>query len=137
MPKVAASCGSASLVPFWVALFFWTGISSLLILGLWLRANTYAVPPDNFTLRILDSAELAKLSPDQQKLWRQIPESDRYVEVSIKNPFVFRLVFPYAAPGIAFAGAALISSLWIRLRPRRDVPVAATPRMAPATPVGG
>ena len=137
MSKVSASCGSTSLVPFWIALSFWTGLSSLLILGLWLRANTYAVPPDNFTLRVLDSAELAKLSPDQQKLWSRIPESDRYAEVSIKNPFVFRLVCPYAAPGIAFAGAALISSLWIRLRPRRDVPAAVTPRMAPATPVGG
>ena len=137
MSKVSASCGSTSLVPFWIALSFWTGLSSLLILGLWLRANIYAVPPDNFTLRVLDADELVKLSPDQQKLWSRIPESDRYAEVSIKNPFVFRLVFPYAAPGIAFAGAALISSLWIRLRSRRDVPVAATPRMAPATPVGG
>ena len=112
MPKVAASCRSTSLVPFWFALSFWAGLSSLLILGLWLRANTYAVPPDNFTLRILNAAELAKLSPDQPKLWSRIPESDRYAEVSLKNPFVFRLVFPYAAPGIVFAGVALISSLW-------------------------
>jgi hypothetical protein len=119
MPKVAASCRSTSLVPFWIALSFWAGLSSLLILGLWLRANTYAVPPDNLTLRVLDSADLAKLSPDQQELWSPIPGSDRYAAVSIKNPFVFRLVFPYAAPGIAFAGAALISSLWNPLRPRR------------------
>ena len=137
MPKVAASCGSTSLVPFWIALSFWTGLSSLLILGLWLRANTYAVPPDNFTLRILDSAELAKLSPDQQKLWSRIPESDRYAEVSIKNPFVFRLVFPYVAPGIAFAGAALISSRLIPLRRRRDASAAVTPRLAPAEHFSG
>jgi hypothetical protein len=95
------------------------------------------VPPDNFTLRVIDAAEFAKLSPDQQRLWSRIPESDRYAEVSIKNPFVFRLVFPYAAPGIVFAGVALISSLWNLLRPRRDAPAAVTPRMAPAEYVGG
>jgi hypothetical protein len=137
MPKVAASCRSTSLVPFWIALSFWAGLSSLLILGLWLRANTYAVPPDNFTLRVLNAAELAKLSPDQQKLWSRIPESDRYAEVSLKNPFVFRLVFPYAAPGIVFAGVALISSLWNPLRPRRDAPAAVTPGLAQAEYVGG
>jgi len=137
MPKVPASCGSTSLVPLWIALAFWTGLSSLLILGLWLRDNTYAVPPDNLALRVLDSADLAKLSPDQQELWSSIPGSDRYAAVSIKNPFVFRLVFPYAAPGIAFAGAALISSLWNPLRPRRDAPAALTSRMAPGEYVGG
>jgi hypothetical protein len=137
MPKPVACCGSFPFVPLWIALSFWAGLSSLLILGLWLRGNNYAVPPDNFTLRVLDSAELAKLSPDQQKLWSRIPGSDRYAEVSIKNPFVFRLVFPYAAPGIAFAGAALISSLWTAWRPRRDTPAAVTPRVAPAEYVGG
>jgi hypothetical protein len=137
MSKVAASCSSTSLVPFLIALAFWTGLSSLLILGLWLRDNTYAVSPDNFALRVLDAADLAKLSPDQQELWSRIPGSDRYAAVSIKNPFVFRLVFPYAVPGIAFAGAALISSLWIAWRPRRDTPAAVTPRVAPAEYVGG
>jgi hypothetical protein len=95
------------------------------------------VPPDKFTLRVLNAAELAKLSPDQQKLWSRIPESDRYAEVSLKNPFVFRLVFPYAAPGIVFAGIALISSLWNPLRPRRDAPAAVTPGLAQAEYVGG
>ncbi len=137
MSKVAASCSSTSLVPFLIALAFWAGLSSLLILGLWLRDNTYAVPPDNFALRVLDAADLAKLSPDQQELWSRIPGSDRYAAVSIRNPFVFRLVFPYAVPGIAFAGAALISSLWIAWRPRRDTPAAVTPRVAPAEYVGG
>lgn len=77
MSRVAASCSSNSLVPFLIALAFWAGLSSLLILGLWLRDNTYAVPPDNFALRVLDAADLAKLSPDQQELWSRIPGSDR------------------------------------------------------------
>ena len=139
MHKPVAACGSIPfvLVRYWLGLAVFAPLIALLILGLWLRGNTYAVSPDNLTLRVLDSADLAKLSPDQQERWSRIPGSDRYAAVSIKNPFVFRLVFPYAVPGIAFAGAALISSLWIAWRPRRDTPAAVTPRVAPAEYVGG
>lgn len=137
MHKVSSSSNSNPRVLFWLAWPIFFGIGSLLIVGLWHRDNSYGVRPGDYSLRIIDSTEYAKLSLDQTERWDLIPDSDKYVQITIKNPFVFSHVLTGALPGILFAVVALISYLWCHGLPRRTVPEKTAPKMPAGEPIAG
>ena len=137
MHKVSTSSNSNPRVLFWLAWPIFFGIGSLLIVGLWHRDNSYGVRPGDYSLRIIDSTEYAKVSSDQTEKWDLVPGSDKYVQITIKNPFVFSHVLTGALPGILFAVVALISYLWYHGLPGRTVCVTTAPKMPAGEPIVG
>ena len=137
MHKVPSCSNSNPHVLVWLAWTILFGIASLLIVGLWHRDNSYGVRPGDYSLRIIDSTEYAKLSLDPTERLDLIPDSDKYVQITIKNPFVFSHVLTGALPGILFAVVALISYLWCHGLPRRTVPVTTAPKMPAGDPITG
>lgn len=98
-------------VVFWLAWTIFFGVGSLAIVRLWHRENNYGVRPGDYSLRFIDSTEFANMNPEQTASWDPIPGSNKYVQVVIKNPFVFSHVLGAVLPILLFAIAALISYL--------------------------
>ena len=136
MHKSVSNSHSNPAVLFWLAWSIFFGIGTLLMVGLWHRDNSYGVRPGDYSLRVIDSTEYAKLSQDRTEVerWELIPDSNKYVQITIKNPFVFSHVLAAALPSILFAGIALISYLWCHGLPRRatPAPIATTASKMPA-----
>ena len=121
MTTVSSNNNPNPRVLFWLAWPIFFGVVSLAIVGLWHRDNNYGVRPGDYSLRVIDSTEFAKLSPEQTARWDLIPDSDKYVQVVIENPFVFSHVLGQVLPVILFAIVALISYLWCHGLPQGEV----------------
>lgn len=108
--------GANPRVLFWLVwLVFW-GTGSLVIVGYLHRDNNYGVRPGDFELRTIDSTEFAKLKPEQQTSWNRVRNSDAYVKIIIKSPFVFSHVRTQVVPLLVFAMITLVSYVrWHRL----------------------
>ncbi len=137
MTKVSSTGDANPHVLVWLVWSIFWGIASLVIVGLWHRDNNYGVRPGDYSLRTIDSTDFAKLSPEQTARWDLIPDSDKYVQVVIKNPFVFSHVLGQVLPGILFAIVALISYLRCHGLPRRSVIITTAPKMRPGESIVG
>ena len=131
MTTVSSNNNANPRVLFWLAWPIFFGVVSLVIVGLWHRDNNYGVRPGDYSLRVIDSTEFAKLSPEQTARWDPIPESNKSVQVVIRNAFVFSHVFGQVLPIILFAIVALISYLWCHGLPRQSVIATTAPKTGP------
>ena len=137
MTNISSTGDANSRVLFWLMWPIFWGVASLVIVGLWHRDNNYGVRPGDYSLRTIDSTDFAKLSQEQTARWDLIPDSDKYVQVVIKNPFVFSHVLGQVLPGILFAIVALISYLRCHGLPRRSAIIATAPKMRPGESIAG
>ena len=137
MTTVSSNNNANPRVLFWLAWPIFFGVGSLVIVGLWHRDNNYGIRPGDYSLRVIDSTEFANLSPDQTARWDLIPGSNKYVEVVIKNPFVFSHVFGAVLPIVLFSFVALISYLWCHGLPRQGVIAKTAPKTGPVESMTG
>jgi hypothetical protein len=137
MTTVSSNNKANPRVLFWLAWPIFFGVASLMIVGLWHRDNNYGVRPGDYSLRVIDSTEFAKLSPEQTARWDLIPGSDKYAQVVIKNPFVFSHVLGQVLPLILFAIVALIAYLWCHGLPQQCVVTTTAPKTGPVEPIAG
>ena len=137
MTTASSNSSAEPLVFLWLAWPIFFGVASLAIVGVWHRDNSYGLRPGDYRLSVIDSTAFAKLSPEQAASWDLISGSDKYVQVVVKNPFVFRHVLAGALPGILFAVSALMSYLWCHGLPARKVSLPTSPTMPTVEPIAG
>lgn len=89
-----------------------SAVSQLVIIGYWHRDNNYGVRPGDYQIRTVSAAEFAELAPEYQNDWINVPDSDAYIHIIIRNPFVFSHVTKALIPMLVFALAALV--LYVR-----------------------
>ncbi len=137
MTTVSSNNNANLRVLFWLAWTIFFGVGSLVIVGFRDRDTNYGVRPGDYSLRVIDSTEFANLSKEQAAGWDLIPDSTKYVQVVIKNPFVFSHVRGWVLPILLFAIAALISYLRYHGLPRQGVIATTAPKAGPVLSMAG
>lgn len=82
-------------------------VSDLVIVGYLHRDNNYGVRQGDYQIRAISSDKFAELAPEYQSSWIKMPDSDAYINIIIRNPFVFSHVSNALIPMLGFTIAAL------------------------------
>jgi|GEM_PF-4696436 len=89
----------------------------LVITGYWHRENNYGIRPGNYSLHAISAGEFQQLPAERQKYWTQ-QEADQYLQVTIKQPFIFRHIRDALIPILAVALGSYLAILFSASRTR-------------------